>query len=552
MPKAKTNVVKQQKVLEVNDLKVQFPIGEGKYFNALKGITFHVNQGEVVGLVGESGSGKSTTAKAILGLVEHSSGHVKITNELVPNKPKNIKGRINRWLASKVQMIFQDAKSSLNPREKVYDIIVEGARNQKLFEKTKLSSELTIGEEWMTHNKAEFGDTIFFEYKSTELAYKQALKDAQQRYDDANTEAFTKFDDQRIIVEGLKLSKLADIRSYKTAYKFTKAQKLPLAKITERIGQDKIDSYLKDIKKPSNKESVLVNQILKEKLSIDIEFIKQQFEKNIAKEKTVLEKLKTKYTKQKNKLHARLSKEKHAINKEWHKYKHKHFTDYKKQKTEEGTKSYAALGSWNDHFSKSAALLNKRQFYRKVVKDAMNAVSISPEFVNRFPGEFSGGQAQRIAIARTIAMENELIIADEPISALDVSIQAQVINLLKKLIKEKNLTILFIAHDLQVVRYISNRIVVMYKGEIVEQGDAQEVYHNPVHPYTQSLVNAVPSIDHPERLRNSKSYKSNDYEDFINFNEVKKDWAKVNANHFVYGQPKNTKKWIAKAKKNKK
>lgn len=134
------------------------------------------------------------------------------------------------------------------------------------------------------------------------------------------------------------------------------------------------------------------------------------------------------------------------------------------------------------------------------VKELIDLVGLNEDHLSRYPHEFSGGQRQRIGIARALAVNPHFIVADEPISALDVSIQAQVVNLMQKLQHEQGLTYLFIAHDLSMVKYISDRIGVMHWGKLLEVGPADEIYHNPIHPYTKSLLSAIPEPD-PERER---------------------------------------------------
>ena len=191
-------------------------------------------------------------------------------------------------------------------------------------------------------------------------------------------------------------------------------------------------------------------------------------------------------------------------------------------------------GLYNFHLYKDEK--DRMAKIEKVTKD----VGLLPEHLTRYPHEFSGGQRQRVGLARSIVMEPEFIIADEPISALDVSIRAQVLNLLKKFQLEKGLTYLFIAHDLSIVRFISDRIVVIYKGRIMEIAETEELFNHPLHPYTKSLMSAIPVPD-PQIEKEKKLFiydpKMHDY------SVEKPELVDLGNGHMIFGSPSEIEKY---------
>ena len=180
------------------------------------------------------------------------------------------------------------------------------------------------------------------------------------------------------------------------------------------------------------------------------------------------------------------------------------------------------------------------------VKELIDLVGLNEDHLSRYPHEFSGGQRQRIGIARALAVNPHFIVADEPISALDVSIQAQVVNLMQKLQHEQGLTYLFIAHDLSMVKYISDRIGVMHWGKLLEVGPADEIYHNPIHPYTKSLLSAIPEPD-PERERKRQHLI---YDSSIENDGESRQMYEIRPGHFVYATEAEAKNYKDEAKAN--
>ncbi len=176
----------------------------------------------------------------------------------------------------------------------------------------------------------------------------------------------------------------------------------------------------------------------------------------------------------------------------------------------------------------------------KKVEEALKSVGLLPEFASRFPHEFSGGQRQRIGIARALIMEPDFIIADEPISALDVSIRAQVLNLMSEIQKQRQITYLFIAHDLSVMRFFTDRIAIITKGTIVEMGDTEEIIMHGVHPYTKALLSAIP-MPNPkfERTKQLVVYDPSMHDYDVNPPE----WREISPGHFLLANDREVREW---------
>ncbi|PPE05776.1 ATP-binding cassette domain-containing protein [Williamsoniiplasma lucivorax] len=213
-------------------------------------------------------------------------------------------------------------------------------------------------------------------------------------------------------------------------------------------------------------------------------------------------------------------------------------------KSKEAIETYL---QWVNHDKPEAEWIEPEDVQPKAVKkflilQLLTTVGMLPEHLSRYPHEFSGGQRQRIGIARALVMKPSFIVADEPISALDVSIRAQVMNLLAKFQKEFELTYVFIAHDLSVVRFVSSRIAVIYRGDIVELAEADELFANPLHPYTKSLLSAIP-LPNPEQEKKKIHFKYDPATEHADYIVDFPQWAEVANGHYVYANERELKKY---------
>ncbi|WP_370630559.1 ABC transporter ATP-binding protein [Mycoplasma sp. E35C] len=408
------NVPKDKEILaSLRNVDITYGVGS-KAFKAVIDMNLNIYKGEVLGLVGESGSGKSTIGRAIIGLVPHSFGQIKILNQLVPKKMqrgfkvgKALKNylAIENFMVNKVQMIFQDPANSLNPHVNVETVVSEGLTNLK--------------------NAKE----IFLYNVDQEV-----IKYVYENYLDQNN---------------------------------------------EKINEDFYGKFQVE---------------LEQKISINS---KQSYQ---------------------------------AI-----------YTDFY-NKLNKYVELYKAIIYLNEQKNDrdAYAKLSETDAKRILVRNILASVGLDESVLKRYPLEFSGGQQQRIGISRAVVLRPKLLIADEPISALDVSIQAQVVNIFNDLKEKFNLTILFIAHDLRMVEYISDRIAVMNKGRLLEIGLTEEIMKKSLHPYTKSLLDAVPSIEN--KKGSLIGYK---YDPAIHGYDQNNqpEWHKINDNHFILATKKELDEW---------
>ncbi|MCQ2802269.1 MAG: ABC transporter ATP-binding protein [Bacilli bacterium] len=490
-------------VLSVKNLTVHFSTDHG-YVQAVRGVSFDLYKGETLCIVGESGSGKSVTSKTIMGILAANGriidGSIMYEGEDLTRVSED---EFHRIRGHKIGMIFQDPLSSLNPivrigKQITEAMLVNSSRIKKLYE-DKISEEL-----------------VAYKNVKTELHNELTKKKERIKFLKVEREKeIRKAKDYPVIVKSgktytEKISYKSDLSALKEAYlgkiqnAKTEEEKIALKQQYEQEKAAKTASFAEFIK--NVKEEKRANVIESKQ---KIKDIKASFKKQIEEVKnggTSSKELKAKYG-------PIIKEKKIAYNKKC-KFAKAEIREYKaKIKAEyvEGKKKVLLMNVSDEEKKELLRVCKETYIYktkitRKEAKakalEIMKEVGISnPEKRYRqYPFEFSGGMRQRIVIAIALTADPDILICDEPTTALDVTIQAQILELINKLKRERNLSCIFITHDLGVVANMADRVAVMYAGKIVEYGTEEDIFYNPKHPYTWALLSSIPDINSKEKL----------------------------------------------------
>jgi len=522
-------------VLSVKDLVIHFSTDHG-YVQAVRGISFDLYKGETLCIVGESGSGKSVTSKSIMGILA-GNGRIKDGSIMYEGEDltKVSEDEFHRIRGHKIGMIFQDPLSSLNPIVRIGNQITESMllnsdRLKKIFD-DKVAKEL--------------------------VNYKNALTERNSGIANAKDKIhFLKVDGEKV-----KQSYILHHQTVDTIiYKKTQETKGHIAEIAGVFNEEvapllsQIEALKLQIKKSANKDAALQNKLvnlqsqykakesafnqkvrivkagLKKKLAaLRIDRAKEKHETSLACKKISADykkqiaQARVDYKKIKTELHAKFDeeiKEKHAIYKKRSKVAKKEVKEYarslKKQylakrqeilaKRPEAKTAHAKavisqeLADLKESYISSIKITKKEAKERALKIMAEVGIPQPEKRFRQYPFEFSGGMRQRIVIAIALTADPDILICDEPTTALDVTIQAQILELINRLKRERNLSVIFITHDLGVVANMADRVAVMYAGKIVEYGTADEIFYDPRHPYTWALLSSIPDVDSKERL----------------------------------------------------
>ena len=503
----------KQVVLSVKDLRVNFSTDHG-YVQAVRGVSFDLYKGETLCIVGESGSGKSVTSKTIMGILAANGrivdGSIMYEGE---DLTKVSEDEFHRIRGHKIGMIFQDPLSSLNPIMRIGKQITEAmllnGNHLKKMKEELVAEEFVAYKNAITAYKSELNkgkETVKF-LKSEKKKEVERIKTIVKNETDGAVYAL-KLDhglekvhikhkyDELIAAENAKLAALKEGQQVDTAetpeeinQKIVdlKAAKVgELKEADERYAAKKVEILKEaEVKKAVNKE-----ELAKVKANFDKRIAEAKATKNAnskelkAKYKPIIAEAKAKYLAKNKEANAKIAEVKKQ-------YRAEYEADLKNGVDKKTAK--------NKYVSKIK--ITKAEAKQRALK-VMEEVGIPfPERrFRQYPFEFSGGMRQRIVIAIALTANPDILICDEPTTALDVTIQAQILELINRLKAERNISVIFITHDLGVVANMADRVAVMYAGKIVEYGKEEEIFYDPKHPYTWALLASIPDVDSKERL----------------------------------------------------
>jgi len=513
---------KKEIVLSVKDLKVNFSSDNG-YVQAVRGVSFDLYKGETLCIVGESGSGKSVTSKAIMGIL---AANGRVVNGSIMYEGEDLtkvsEDEFHRIRGHKIGMIFQDPLSSLNPIMRIGKQITEAmlincSKTKKLYEdlvskelvayknaKTELRSGLAKGNENIKFLKAERKKEISVAKNYAMNTIEGNIYTLEQGY------GGTKFTIEQTLND--------DIEFYKKRHALGKISKKSLKEIVNQLEKRALKN--KEKAKAKFEADKIATYDKKDALK---EEAREKINEIIAKYEKLIKESKTEYRKNKRtllKTYRPLIRKTRKAFKVSSKNAKVKVAEFKNKMKEQYYGDLVIIrNKYNGNTDKNAAKYMKAEFKEaknkyisslKITKaDAkakalkiMEEVGISEpaKRYRQYPFEFSGGMRQRIVIAIALTADPDVLICDEPTTALDVTIQAQILELINSLKKERDLSCIFITHDLGVVANMADRVAVMYAGKIVEYGKEEEIFYDPKHPYTWALLSSIPDVDSNEKL----------------------------------------------------
>lgn len=490
---------KQETVLSVQNLKVSFKTDDG-LVHAVRGVSFDLHRGETLCIVGESGSGKSVTSKTIMGILPASAiiedGHVLYEGE---DLTKVAESEFHRIRGHKIGMIFQDPLSSLNPIKKVGKQITEAMLVEK--DRIKVYREKLISKEQAAYNNRKV--RLQSEIKraqnlidSSDSFYEDRITALQNELHSAEEKLLLMKKDDPLLS---RQKEIVDSLSKKTKTEIAALRAEKKVKHKEKVLESK--AIVKKAKADYHKDAPALKNALKarkKEAAVEARKYKAEQIELYRNKKAELASEKTKAVGEKEKALAEavrasktaaskvIAEEEIALKKE----ELNACVALYEEKEKDLERKYTA----NIRLTRKAAKARAIEVMREV------GIPQPEVRFNQYPFEFSGGMRQRIVIAIALTANPEILICDEPTTALDVTIQAQILELINRLKKERNMSIIFITHDLGVVANMADRVAVMYAGKIVEVGAVDEIFYDPKHPYTWALLSSIPDLDSKESL----------------------------------------------------